>query len=295
MIYTIEAVDVSDPEVDAQLRSLFKAAFGRDEEFAPGALFARSVDMRHGTSHFLAAVEDGEIVGCGAFIPNDFAYNGVQTRAYQGCLVATHPRHKGKGIFPSIVEEAKGRFGAAGGAFLYGLGNHNSNPVVIRKCGFTEVSSVVLQIPHVPGVWRRWINSTPRPISEYEKDAYLPSEMDVLRRKEQDPNDRVLSVRHEDSVLWGKVARRDWFGLPLPYFFCGGFVLAAADHLPVLVKKVFSSTSTRYLHMVSSSENAYNGLFSGWRPTKMNNFVFYPLNGPAPELVNISLGAIDGF
>jgi predicted N-acetyltransferase YhbS len=295
MAYQIVAVDASDPDIDMQLRVLFKEAFAAAGLGPAGQFCARVKDMTSGKCSMLAAVENDAILGCAAFIPTEFLHDGRTVRGYQVCQAATHPAHQGKSIFINIVNHAKEHLRSEGADFMFGLGNHNSNPILIKKLEFRVVRSVVTYIPNIPVVRELWFNRDLQDIGHYEEGAHVPVEEQILQRKLDDPTEKVEVVAYQQSFLWGKRKEVVRSGIRIPFFYCGGIHLAAAEDLRTLIIEVLRLHHVAFVQMVSCENNKYNRLISRWKTTRMNDFVFFDLKDGEPATVNAMFGVIDGF
>ena len=107
MSYSIKIVDTSDPAHDLGLRNVIQAANPSDPLLPEKFLSANLNSSASAKSFFLAAIENGQVIGCNGFLAYDFLLNGADYRGYQSCWSATDPRHQGRKVFTSIIEEAK--------------------------------------------------------------------------------------------------------------------------------------------------------------------------------------------
>ena len=117
MDITIETVNIDDEHVDFELRHLVKAAFIETALLPAGRLAGNIKSNASRPGFFLVAKENNTIVGCNAFLANDFTVNNMPYVGYQSCWSATHPDHRGKGIFAGIINEAKKKLKDEGSGF----------------------------------------------------------------------------------------------------------------------------------------------------------------------------------
>jgi hypothetical protein len=297
MSYSIEPVDIKDPEVEAQLIDLIKDSFGMDSPISKGHLFKNTTYQGSTKSTmFFAAKEDGKIIGCNGFMSTDFIYNDKITAAYQSCWSATHPKHQGRKIFVNIINESKVILKDQGGAFIYGVPNNNSYPIFVKKLGFKEIPAVMVKIPNLPIIKNQFLEKqTFLPIEHYKKDSFLPVEEQIIGLKKNLSHKDVLVLHHGKSFIWGKLKTKELeFGVKLQYFYLGGMELNDVADLQSLINKIFSIYKIQYIQVVSAKSNLYNKLFKHWKPAQINGFIFFELNFEV-ENINMFYGAIDVF
>src|SRR5215203_3685562 len=106
MTYTIEVIDITKKSVEDELRTLYKDAFDNPELLPPGYIYKNTMTNASNPSFFLAAIEDGKIIGCNGFIAIDFFVKDKVYTCYQSCWSATHPKHQGRKVFVNIINYA---------------------------------------------------------------------------------------------------------------------------------------------------------------------------------------------
>lgn len=205
MSYTIKIADINDPETDLAIRNLIKAAYN-DVDIFPEKFLASNIQSNASKpSIFLAAQTDNKIIGCNAFIANDFILNGKEYLGYQSCWSVTDPRHQGKGFFSSLINEAKKILKSAGAAFIYGIANKRSNPIITKRLGFIETPAQVLRIPNIPFI--RQLYFTKKSLQNIN-DACFINEEQVMEHKLMQFPSTVKTIKYNDSWLWGKLVRK---------------------------------------------------------------------------------------
>lgn len=291
MNFTIEIVDIYDERIDFELRNLIKAAFNDASLLPAGRLAANIKSNASKPSFFLAAKHNGTIVGCNAFLANDFTLNDNPYVGYQSCWSAIHPDHWGKGIFTSLINEAKKILKKEGAGFIYGLALDNSHYILINRLGFQEIPSVVTRIPNLPFFKNLYLQ-----VNDIDKtDVCIINEKQVSEHKALQSPTGVKTFSYNNSWVWGKLINKVKFGIKLPVFYAGGFYLADKKDLKFLIAKIFSANKVLFIQVLSCGSNNLNPLFKGWKPSKMNPFIFFNLNMPPIKHFNITLGAIDVF
>lgn len=297
MSYTIEPIDISDPLIDKQLIHLIKEAFRMQNPIAEGHLYRNTVTQAASQKTlFLAAIEDGQIIGCNGFMATDFRYNNSVFTSYQSCWSATHPAHQGKKVFVNIINEAKQILKDRNAGFIYGVANNNSHPIFTKKLGFKEIPTVMTKVPNIPLVKNYFIIGDSNDISHYSSNSFLPSEEQIIDLKSAVAGQEVIKVNVSDSFIWGKIhTKRIAGGINLKYFYVGGMELKETGHFRELLQKIYSTFHVHYIQVVSCKINLYNQLLKRWKPAEINGFIFFELNSGTIENANLYYGAIDVF
>lgn len=292
MNYTIKIADINDPEIDLALRNLIKRAYNADDLIPEKFLAANIESNASKPSFFLVAEEDNKIIGCNAFIANDFILNEINYLGYQSCWSVTDPQHQGKGVFTNLINEAKRILKADGAGFLYGIANNRSNPIITKKLGFIETDSRVLRILNLPFVKHFYL--TKHKVYNME-DACVINEEQVREQKlMQFPFD-VKTIKYNGSWLWGKLMHKKKFGIKWPVFYVGGIHVGNKNDLKALVSLIFKLYPVIFVQFFSCKTNTFNILLKGWKKPNMNGFIYFNLNMPVFTHFNVMIGAIDIF
>lgn len=124
---------------------VLKASLGDELPISQKIWRYKHIDNPFGPSVVLLAVENGEILGVRAFMQWKWQKKGTEYIAYRAVDTATHPAHRGKGIFKKLtlaaVEEAKER----GGQFIFNTPNEQSRPGYI-KMGWEIVGRIMVSV-----------------------------------------------------------------------------------------------------------------------------------------------------
>ena len=291
MNYTVKSADINDPKIDFTIRNLIKAAYNSVELF-PEKLLASNIQSNASKSSiFLVAEENGEIIGCNAFMANDFILNGNKYVGYQSCWSVTHPNYQGKGIFSSLINEAKKIFKDEGAGFIYGIANNTSNPIITKRLAFLETPSQVVRIPNIGFIRNFYFTNKVL----HNNDACFINEQQVLEHKRMQNPSAIKTVHFNNSWLWGKLESKNKIGIKWSVFFVGGVELANARDLKMLITKIFELHKVSFVQFFSCKTNTFNDLLKGWKKPNMNGFIFFNLNMPEFTHFNCMLGAIDIF
>ncbi|MBN8698311.1 MAG: GNAT family N-acetyltransferase [Chitinophagales bacterium] len=291
MPFTIKIADVSDPVIDLSLRQLIKEATNATNLLPEKFLTANLDSGSSRKSFFLVAVENGQVIGCNAFLAYDFVINGIGHTGYQSCWTATHPQHQGKKVFSNLINEAKDMLKREGAGFIYGIANDSSNPIFTKRLGFTETETLVLRIPNLPGYKNSYLSGKAFPPV---KNCVVNEEQVKAHKLLQYPN-QIKEIRYNESWLWGKLLHKRKFGIRLPVFHVGGISLSSAGDLKGLLTEVFRQYNILFIQFVSCGSNTFNGSLKGWKKANMNGFIFYSLNIPEPEHLDLMVGVLDVF
>lgn len=292
MSYTIKIADINNPEIDFTIRNLIKSAYNSVELFPEKFLASNIQSNASKPGIFLVAEENNEIIGCNAFMANDFILNGKEYVGYQSCWSVTAPRHQAKGVFSGLINEAKKILKAQGAAFIYGIANNKSNPIITKRLGFIETPAQVLRIPNIPFIRQLYFTKN---ILQNNNDVCFINEKQVMEHKLMQYPFVFKTIKHNDSWLWGKLIHKKKYGVKWPVFFVGGVQLADEKDLKKMVSQIFKLHKVSFVQFFSCKTNTFNGLMSGWKKPNMNGFIFFNLNMPEFTHFNCMLGAIDIF
>ncbi len=291
MDYTISPVDLRDPAIELELRNLIMLAFETPGMIAENHLQKNISSNASQPSFFLAAIENGKIIGCNGFIANDFTLNGKQYVCYQSCWTAIHPEHQGKKLFVNIINEGKKILTERGAGFLFGLGNNKSHPILVKKLGFVETPAMLCRIPNIPFFKQLFLTVEARP----QQDVCSIDEEQVKEYKIAQYPAQAKVIRYNESWLWGRLSRKKKYGINIPYFEVGGIQLSKENDLGPLLSEVFRFTHAWFIQIISCQSNTVNVLVKKWKRANMNGFVVCPLNMPEFKHFNVMIGAIDVF
>lgn len=291
MALKIEIANIYEEKTDLELRNLIKAAFQSNKLLSPGYLAANIQSNASKASFFLVAKENEKIIGCNAFLANDFTLNNSHYVGYQSCWSAIHPEHQGKGIFVAIINEAKRILKDDGAGFLYGIPNDNSLPIFTKKLSFTETPSIVKRIFNTP--FFRQLNLNPKNIDTANVCAI--NEQQVKAHKSIQFPSEVKTFGHNNSWVWGKLLHKKKLGIKIPVFYVGGFYIKEEKDLKKLLSKIFRAHNVLFIQVLSNKTHNLTPLIKGWKNPKMNSFIFYNLNIPEFIHFNVMIGAIDIF
>ena len=292
MSYTIKMADINNPETDFAMRNLIKAAYNTIDLFPEKFLASNIQSNASKPSIFLVAKKNNEIIGCNAFMANDFMLNGKEYVGYQSCWSVTHPDHQGKGIFSGLINEAKKILKVEGAGFIYGIANNQSNPIITKRLGFIETPTQVLRIPNIRFIRNFYFTHN---LLHDNNDACLINEQQVMEHKRMQNPSCIKIVYRNKSWLWGKLITKKKYGIKWPVFFVGGVQLADEKDLKILVSDIFKLHEVSFVQFFSCKTNTFNALMKGWKKPNMNGFIFFNLNMPEFEHFNCMLGALDIF
>lgn len=292
MSYNIKIADINDPEIDLALRNLIKRAYNADDLIPEKFLAANIESNASKPSFFLVAEEDKKIIGCNAFLANDFKLNEINYVGYQSCWSVTDPLYQGKAVFTNLINEAKGILKAEGAGFLYGIANNRSNPIITKKLGFIETPSLVLRIPNLP--FAKYFYLTNGKLHN-NRDACMINEEQVKDQKLMQFPSQVKTIAYNSSWLWGKLLHKKKFGIKCPVFYVGGIHIINEDDLKGLISRIFKEYPVIFVQFFSCKTNTFNILLKGWKKPNMNGFIYFNLNMPEFTHFNVMIGAIDIF
>lgn len=291
MGFTIEIANMDHAATELELRLLVKSAF-RSASLLPDRYMLNNIASHASRqSFFLVAKAGNEIIGCNAFLANDFTLDGKPYVGYQSCWSATHPAHQGKGVFMAIIDAAKKILREEQAGFIYGVANDNSHPIFTKKLGFSEIPAVIARIPNTPFTRQLYIGDS----NSNTAGCCIINEQQVMAHKFSQSPSAIKKLTINGSMIWGKISQRKKLGIPLSVFEIGGIELVDAKDLPLLIKNIFKTYSVSFMQVLSPVTNSRNSLFKKWKPSAMNGFIFYPLAIPSFTHFNLMGGAVDVF
>jgi GNAT superfamily N-acetyltransferase len=300
MTYTIQEVDITDAGIDLELRELYRVAFGSSEVGTPGYLHKNTKTNASKPTFFLAAIENGKIIGANGFIAFDFFIKDKTYTCYQSCWSATHPDHQGRKIFVNMINYAKDYLKSQGAGFLFGVPNDKSYPIFMKKLGFTEVPAMLARVPNIPFIKNSFFNRQATAISEIEKlkdNTLFVKEEQIVDLKKNEHPELVEVVRVNDSFCWGKLTTAKKFGIKMKYFYLGGVSLKDPNDYKRLINKIFSQYGVLIVQIVSEESNTWNRMITKWEKARFNGFIYFDLNAGLDKIPNINMmyGIIDVF
>lgn len=129
------------------IMSMLSASLGwdaGDERFA--AMYAWKHDANvFGPSPTWVAVHDGQVVGVRAFMRWEFERGGEPLRVCRAVDTATHPEHRGAGLFRALTLHGIDHLRADGVAFIFNTPNAQSRPGYL-KMGWRDVGRVPVAV-----------------------------------------------------------------------------------------------------------------------------------------------------
>jgi GNAT superfamily N-acetyltransferase len=124
-------------------RAAILALLGSSLNWVPDAQHDDFYDWKHeqspfGSSPAWIAEHEGTPVGFRVFMRWEFAIDGRPVRAVRAVDTATHPDHRGRGIFSKLTLHALEEVRAEGVGFVFNTPNQNSRPGYL-KMGWVEL------------------------------------------------------------------------------------------------------------------------------------------------------------
>ena len=219
MDYRVEEIDIRDAANLSQIRSLLSETFGAD--VPENKLELSTTTNSPKPSLYVAAIQDDEVIGFNAFISHDMVADGQPINCYQSCWTATSQAHRGKKIFQNLINTAKEILRSRDAAFIFGFPNPNSQPIFTRKLDFREIGSLKWQVPNIPGLRNLYVaQASP---DELQKGSILQNDQQLIDLKTRTYGDKLVVVKHKNSVVWGIPREGTKAGVKLGYFEIGAF------------------------------------------------------------------------
>ena len=291
---SIKTINFNDSEMVERLRELIGISFKQEK---PEINFLRKnifYEGSHLQSLVLGAFENNKLVGCNAFIANDFFLNGKEISCFQSCWSATHPNFQGRGIFVSIQNEAKKILFDLGATLIYGLPNDQSHPIFISKLDFFEIECISIRIPNIPVLRHAWINYSSK-LDAVKDNVLAAKEQQICNFKSMsDPN--IMEIHEGKSFLWGKIKTIKKFNINIKMFVIGGIYLHDQIHFRRIIDQLFMQ-NCHFFELYSCKSNKLNRFFRNWKISPTQRFIFFNLNNEGKSIRhhNLMRGISDTF
>lgn len=283
---SIKEVDFSNAPVLEKITELISLAFKQDRpeiDFLKKNIYCKESSL---PSMFLVAFDGEDLVGCNAFIANDFCINKEFISCFQSCWSATHPQYQGQGIFIAIQEEAKIILAKRGGSFIYGLPNDASHPIFVKKLNFFEAECLFTRIPNIPIVRNLWINKY-FVIDKGNALAIEANEQQISKFKKY-LNRNIVEMQAGNSYAWGKIEIRKKLNLNIKVFTLGGIKINASKDFTTILNEIYS-LDCHFIEILSCKSNEHNNFFKHWRRSPSYRFIFFNLQNDQNNFQNINL------
>jgi hypothetical protein len=196
---------------------------------------------------------------------------------YQSCWTATSAEHRGKKVFQNLMNAAKDILRSRGGAFIFGFGNFNSQPILKNKLGFRETDSLKWQVPNIPFLKEYYVgNAAGYPVNN---GAISQNDDQLIDCKRKTYGNELTVVQYENSFVWGVTRKRKKAGIQLKFFEIGGVHLdKAADLQPLFAKLWQQVRDVSYYQLAITSNNSFTDCFNNLKPAQTNDLIVFDLN-----------------
>ena len=278
MEYDLRVLDIRDDETNKKIIALQRLTFG--DSIGIEKLRLNTFTNKEKTL-YLGAFKNNELAGFNGFIAHELHHQNKIIDAYQSCWSATHPEHRGKGIFYRIVNEAKQILKERNGGFIFGFPNANSHPIFIKKLGFYEIPLQKIQVPtFVPKLWKSLLL---QPIeSNYvhpNYDCFIASETQLIELKKQEYGEDIKVYSSYNNSIWGKKRNKTKAGINIPYFSIGGIIVNKPHLLSIVFEQMIRAENVAYIEMIGPSTNSFFNLFKSRRDAPLTEpLIIFDLN-----------------
>jgi predicted N-acetyltransferase YhbS len=261
MEYEIRELNIHDDAVNIKITELQNVAFGHTITQNKLRL---NTTTNHGKSLYLGAFLNEELAGFNAFIQHDFLYQNKLVEAYQSGWSATHPNHRGKGIFSQLINAAKKILLERKAGFIFGFPNANSHPIFTKKLGFYELPLKKIQFPVLlPFLAKNFLFKSLNKNNVFSfANCYLPLETQLIELKRQEFGDEVKVFSSYNNSIWGKKRMKKIAGISIPYFSIGGLIINKPHLLPLVFDEMIRKEKVVYIELIGAATNSYLQFFN---------------------------------
>ena len=141
----LRPIEVDDRSL-RECADLFAACFPKASHLTVDYLAWMYRDNPRGHVVGFNAHDKGKVVAHYATLPCEVMLGGAPRKALLAILSASHPEYQGQGLFPRLAERTYEHIDAQRYACVYGVGNANSTPSLVRKIGFQLVIPLDVRI-----------------------------------------------------------------------------------------------------------------------------------------------------
>jgi len=268
MDYRVDEVSLADPEIERQVEGLISSAFGIP--IPQGRVRRNTAAGGRPSPLYVAAVQDGEIIGFNSFTAHRLQLNGAEMLAYQSGWTATSAAHRGKKIFQNLILAAQEILASRGASFVFGFPNSASHPIFIGKLGYRQLPSVKWQAPNLPLAMRLLTRDSTVDLGSLHRDTILQDDRALIALKRNEAFPAVETFEHQGSLCWGVRRERRLAGTTIGYLDVGGIELAGSRHLPVVVGGLLRQVRGTHVQLVNIAGAPDNKLLRGVRPSQGN-------------------------
>lgn len=218
------------------------------------------------------AYDDGRLAAHYACIPVRLSVAGIEGTGLLSLNTATHPEHRGKGLFTKLANLTYERGKGLGYLGVYGVANANSTPGFTRKLGFTLVSPLEARIGLGPAATINWEAAIR--IAEFRR-IWDAQRITWRCRNPANPA-RITKVARGVADVWAatdKVGFSVWANVAGD--FSGLDAAGRSGHLGALFLGLLPEQARRFRLSVNVPQK--------YRPSPLN-FIYRPLHDPTATL-----------
>lgn len=161
----------------------------------------KHVQNPFGRSIALVAVEDERIIGVRAFMRWEWKFGEASFHTYRAVDTATHPDHRGKGIFKKLTLKAVEMAKEIGADFIFNTPNDQSRPGYL-KMGWQISGKIEVEVsPSWYSFWKLWKSN-----QDY-LNSYNISETDLNRlcvgwNSSLEISSRLFTPKSPEYLIW---------------------------------------------------------------------------------------------
>lgn len=247
----------SDSATDSAVLLLIEDALGGKRSLLD---FQKRVNYASGDTLIIGGYIADELVCMNVFMRMSFVINTDSYFGYQSGFSAASSKHRGKGLWPKLMNFSEQYLSDNGAAFIYGFPNTTSYPVFIKKLSYESFDMHRMRI--TPAILLAPLKcdlaSCSCASAHTQKVALKPDlrENIVWKTNEYGP-EKIKSYRFGNSIAWGRKKTTVKLGLKVKFFEIGGFEVSCLEEFKGLLKTICRGERVLFCSVSLNEGNEY--------------------------------------
>lgn len=251
MTLKVRSIDFGDDALLAQCIELYQKVFHTTE--INRSMLDHIFVASHEQTLLLGSFDGERIAGLVGFIAHSVRRNGDHSFAFECGGMATDPDYRGRGIFTSLINEAKQTLTDRGGAFLFAYPIKTTRPIFTGKLGFSESERSIVYLPiaiakHMLGAF---IDMEKFCVAAADSHSVITFDAHETARWQRGRHgDGLLGFEHMENFIFGRVFERKRGLLTFRIFDVGGYEINKPPLLKYLIAQIGRETRAHLVRFI---------------------------------------------